>query len=78
MLNFTTIKTVNCPNNSKLLICYPTQGKPFIVTKSKHKSLKPNNIYMVDIKAKPYANSTKTYVFAIYVLATIKKTTTKK
>jgi hypothetical protein len=73
MLNFTTIKTVNCPNNSKLLICYPTAGKPFIVPKSKHKALKPNNIYHVDIKAKAYANGLKTFVYSIQVLATIKK-----
>lgn len=73
MLNFTIIKTVTCPNNSKLLICYPAAGKPFTVQKSKHKQLKPNNIYHVDIKSKPYANGLKTFVYYIQVLATVKK-----
>ena len=71
MLNFTTIKTIACPNNSSLMICYPTTGKPFVIAKSKHKALKANNIYHVDIKSKPYANG-KTFVYSIKVLATVK------
>jgi hypothetical protein len=41
--------------------------KPFVISKSKAKDLKPNKAYLVDLKTKSYAENTKTFVYAVKV-----------
>ncbi len=66
-MNSIIIRVIKHPHSNTNMICYPSQGKPFVVSKSKHKAVKPGKSYLVDLQTKAYADSTKVFVYAIKV-----------
>ncbi len=74
-MNSIIIRVISNPHSKTSWIIYPNGMKPFVIAKSKAKSLKPNKAYLVDLKSKTYGNGTKTFVYAVKVHGelTIKK-----
>jgi hypothetical protein len=66
-MNSIIIRVISNPNSKTSWIVYPNGMKPFVISKSKAKDLKPNKAYFVDLKTKSYAENTKTFVYAIKV-----------
>lgn len=66
-MNSIIIRVVNNPNSNTSMLCYPSQGKPFVVSKAKHKAIKPGKSYLVDLQTKAYADNTKVFVYGIKV-----------
>jgi hypothetical protein len=62
-MNSIITRVIANPHSKTSVICYPSGIKPFVISKSKAKALKPNRTYIVDLKV----NSTTGYVYAAIV-----------
>jgi hypothetical protein len=69
-MNSIITRVISNPHSKTSVICYPNGMKPFVISKSKAKALKPGKLYLVDLKA-----STNGFVYAVKVHGelTIKK-----
>ena len=61
-------RVINHPHSKATWLCYANGLKTFPFSKSKITGIKPkpNKFYIVDLKTRPYADGTKTFVSAIH------------
>ena len=50
-MNSIITRVISNPHSKTSVICYPNGMKPFVISKSKAKALKPGKTYLVDLKA---------------------------
>mgnify|MGYP000052656628 CR=1 FL=1 len=61
-MNSIITRVISNPHSNTSIICYPNGMKPFVISKSKAKALKPGKTYLVDLKA-----STTNVVYGVKV-----------
>jgi len=62
-MNSIITRVISNPHSNTSVICYPNGMKPFVISKSKAKALKPGKTYLVDLKA----NVTNGFIYAVKV-----------
>ncbi len=61
-MNSIITRVISNPHSKTSVICYPQGMKPFVISKSRAKALKPGKVYIVDLKA-----GTNGFVYAVKV-----------